>query len=75
MKQAEHLAVLTCMLSLFSRVPLFVTLWTIACQAPLSMGFSRQESWSVPPQGISLTQGRNLHLLGVSCIGRRALYH
>ena len=27
----------------FSRVLLFVTLWTVACQAPLSMGFSRQE--------------------------------
>ena len=25
---------------------LFVTLWTVACQAPLSMGFSRQEYWS-----------------------------
>ena len=23
----------------------FVTLWTIACQAPLSMGFPRQEYW------------------------------
>ena len=32
-----------CMLSHFSHVQLFVTLWTIACQAPLSMGFSRQE--------------------------------
>ena len=31
---------------LFSRVQLFVTLWTIAYQAPLSMGFSRQEYWS-----------------------------
>ena len=31
------------MLSCFSHVQLFVTLWTIACQAPLSMGFSRQE--------------------------------
>ena len=30
-------------LSLFSHVQLFVTLWTVACQAPLSMGFSRQE--------------------------------
>ena len=28
-----------------SRVQLFATLWTIACQAPLSMGFSRQEYW------------------------------
>ena len=26
-----------------------VTLWTIACQAPLSMGFSRQEYWSRLP--------------------------
>ena len=32
-----------CMLSRFSHVWLFVTLWTIAHQAPLSMGFSRQE--------------------------------
>ena len=24
----------------------FVTPWTVACQAPLSMGFSRQEYWS-----------------------------
>ena len=33
-------------LSCFSRVHLFATLWTIAYQAPLSMGFSRQEYWS-----------------------------
>ena len=32
-----------------SRVPLFVTLWTAACQAPLSMEFSRQEYWSGLP--------------------------
>ena len=24
----------------------FATLWTVACQAPLSMGFSKQEYWS-----------------------------
>ena len=35
-----------CMLSRFSRVRLFATLWTIACQAPLSRGFSRQDYWS-----------------------------
>ena len=35
-----------CVLSRFSRVCLFVTLWTVAHQAPLSMGFSRQEYWS-----------------------------
>ena len=33
---------------------LFVTTWTVACQAPLSMEFSRQEDWSglpFPPPG------------------------
>ena len=34
--------VLTC----FSHVRVFVILWTVACQSPLSMGFSRQEYWS-----------------------------
>ena len=29
-----------CMLSCFNRVRLFVTLWNVVCQAPLSMGFS-----------------------------------
>ena len=33
----------------FSCVRLFATLWIIACQAPLSMGFSRQEYWSGLP--------------------------
>ena len=32
-----------------SHVQLFVTPWTVACQAPLSMGFSRQEYWSGLP--------------------------
>ena len=32
-----------------SHVPLFVTPWTVARQAPLSMGFSRQEYWSGLP--------------------------
>ena len=40
-----YCAVLSC----FSRVQLFATPWTIACQVPLSMGFSRQEYWSVLP--------------------------
>ena len=33
-------------LSRFSRVWLFATLWTVARQAPLPMGFSRREYWS-----------------------------
>ena len=31
---------------MLSRVRLFVTPWTVVRQAPLSMGFSRQEYWS-----------------------------
>ena len=49
-----------CVLSRFSYVQLFETLWTIACQAPLSVGFSRQESWSgvpCPPPGDLLNPG------------------
>ena len=38
-----------CALSCFSCVQLFVTPWTVAHQAPLSMGFSRQEYWSGLP--------------------------
>ena len=34
---------------LLSRVGLFVTSWTVAYQAPQSMGFSRQEYWSGLP--------------------------
>ena len=44
----------TCVLSRFSCVCLFVTPWTSSCQAPQSMGFSRQEYWSglpFPPPG------------------------
>ena len=51
-----------CVLNYFSCVWLFVTLWTGALQAPLSMGFSRQEYWRAlpcPPPGIFLTQGPN----------------
>ena len=36
------------------RVLLFATLWSVACQAPLSLEFPRQEHWSglpFPPQG------------------------
>ena len=45
--------VLACMLSGFSHVLLFATLNTVARQAPLSMGFSRQEYWSGSFRGSS----------------------
>ena len=35
-----------CVLSCFSHVLPFATPWTVAHQAPLSVGFSRQEYWS-----------------------------
>ena len=38
-----------CITSMLSQVQLFVTLWIVARQAPLSMGFSRQEYWSELP--------------------------
>ena len=54
----------------------FVTPWTVACQAPLSMGFPRQEygvGCRALFQGIFLTQGSNprllrlLHCRGILC--------
>ena len=57
---------LCAVLSHLSHVWFFATLWTIACQAALSMGFSRQEYCSgchALLQGIFPTQGLNLHLL------------
>ena len=39
-----------CMLRCSSRVWLCATLWIVNCQAPLSMGFSRQEYWSGLPR-------------------------
>ena len=51
-----------------------MTPWTVACQASLSMGFPRQESWSgchFLLQGIFPTQESNLCLL----LDRQVLYH
>ena len=56
------------MLSCFSHVRLFVTPLTVACQAPLSMGFSWQEHWS----GLPFPSPGDLHNSGiipeVSCV-------
>ena len=57
--------------SSLSHVRLFSTLWTLACQAPLTMGFSRQEYWSglpCPPPGGLPDSGIEPHLF---CISRR----
>ena len=68
----------------FSLVRLFVTLWTVAHQAPLSMGYSRQvwvavffsrdlpnpgiEPWSPAPQADSLSVLYQLCHLGTSVV-------
>ena len=56
------------MLSSFNQVQFFASLWTVDLQAPLSMGFPRQEYWSglpFPSPGdlSDQTQGSNLCLL------------
>ena len=48
-------------LSLFTCSQLCVTLWTIACQTPLSMVFSRQKYWS----GFLCPPPWDLHNLGI----------
>ena len=70
--QGACVCVLSC-----SHVQLFATPWTIARQAPLSMGFSRQEYWHdchFLLQGIFPTQGLN-HISCVFCISSWVLYH
>ena len=55
--------VLLCVLSC---VPAFATPWAVGCQAPLSMGFPRQEHWNglpCPPPGVFLTEILNSGLL------------
>ena len=75
--EIQGVCTLTCMhtwvLSHFSHVWLFATPWTVADQAPLSMGLSRQEYWSRLPYSIPSSSGssrprdwtclRLLHLL------------
>ena len=59
-------AVCACVLGCFSHVQLFAILWITAQQAPLSMGFSRQEYWiglPFPPPGDPPDSGLNPHLL------------
>ena len=61
----EKVCVCACMLSPFSPVCLFTAPWTLAHQAPLSIGFSREEHWSgllcpppedLPNPGVELTR-------------------
>ena len=55
----------------------FVTSWTVACQAPLSMGLPRQEYWSMlpfPPPGVLLDPGIKRMSLVSPALARQILY-
>ena len=63
---------------LLNRVWLFVTPWSVALQAPLSVEFSRQEYWSellFPAPGGSTWPRDWTHTSCVFCTGRWILYH
>ena len=62
-----------CCFQLLSRVQLFASPWTVAVQAPLSMGFSRQEYWN----GLLFPSPGDLPDAGIkrASPGRRILSH
>ena len=60
-----------CMPSHFSCIRLCVTSWTLTCQAPLSMGFSRQEYWSRLPMPSSRGSSWSRDPTCISCIAGR----
>ena len=66
------------MLLSLSCVQHFVTLWTVARQAPLSMGLSRPEYWSglpfPPPGGSSQPRDQTVSPV-VLAVGRQFIYH
>ena len=84
--QVQFLKQRACVISVcaksLSHVRLFGTLWTVACQSLLSMGFSRQNTgvgchfllgkmaFPLSSQPRDQTQGSY-----VCCLGRRILYH
>ena len=60
---------------LLSHVQLCATRWTVACQAPLSMGFSRQEYWSGFPFRFPGDLPKSRDGTHISCIRWWILYH
>ena len=65
-------------LSHFSYIQLFTTLWTVACQDPLSMRLFWQEYWSglpFPSPGESSLHKNQTHISCDSCTGRQVLYY
>ena len=67
-----------CLLSHFSRFPLFVTLWAVAHQAPLSTGSlqARILEWVAMPSSRGSSQSRDWTWVSyVSRVGKLVLYH
>ena len=66
-----------CVLSHFSHVQLFATLWTVDCQAPVcGILQARILEWVAKPSSRESSQSRDqTHVSSVSCIGRQVLYH
>ena len=67
-----------CMLSCFTCVWILVSVWTVTCQALLSMGIlqARILEWvSMPSSRGSSQHSDRTHISYVSCIGRGVLYH
>ena len=60
----KQMVVAKCMCHLLSHVQLFATPWTVARQAPLSMGFSRQKHWS----GLPFPSPGDLSDLGIEAV-------
>ena len=70
MVSSNNNATNACMLSRFSHVQLFETLWTLACQTPQSMGFSRQEYWNGLPWDLSNPGAKPMSLMSPALAGR-----
>ena len=58
-----------CILSLFSHVCFFEPPWTVACESPQSMGFSRQEFWSGLPCPSPDPRIRSMSLMSPVLVG------
>ena len=62
------------MLSSFSHIHLFVTIWTVAYQAPLAIEFSRHKYWSgfpcPPPGGLPNPGIKPVSLMSPTLAGR-----
>ena len=76
LSHGNHECMMSCVCVQLLLCQTLVTPWTVARQAPLSMGFSRQENWSglpFPPPG-DLPDPRTEPVPPVS-LGRQILYH